>query len=568
MTFAKQLTAYTRQLGVSDRRLADAAGVSPGTVSRYKNGRRVPDADHPVVGAVAKGVARLAVERGVSLDEREVLAALRRCLGRETPFEITSANLRALLNIARIKSSALAKGLNFDPSYISRILAGQRHPADPARFAEDVARYIIRHADRHSLAALPGTAPGETEGDAVLLQRIVSFLGSNAEHAAPDPLYGFLSKIDEFDIESYTRGLRFDDVRPPALSLSLPTKKMYEGIAGRKEAELAFCRATALAAADSDVILYSDIPSGEQAKDTEFPEKWMLGMAAMLKKGLRLRIIHNVHRPFEEMMPELERYLPMYMTGQISPYYFREKQEDTFLHLLKVSGAAALTGEAIRGHLAEGRYILSKTRADLRYCRARAEAMLENALPLMQIYRAERKDELSGAIDVLRGRDLRVSYASLPFFTIPERTLTEMLDRQGVTGEKRDEILLFRRKERDAAERFLLKQKLMIEVSRRAARDFEQHPPRLDIAALFPEKEIGYTEWEYAAHLAATEHFAASYGNAALTIAPAPVFHDITYAVSDRAALVSKGSGPAIHFLIRHPKMVAAFRNFIPPVGE
>ena len=32
----------------------------------------------------------------------------------------------------------------------------------------------------------------------------------------------------------------------------------------------------------------------------------------------------------------------MYMTGQISPFYLKEPSNNVFLHLLKVSGAAAL----------------------------------------------------------------------------------------------------------------------------------------------------------------------------------------------------------------------------------
>ena len=32
--------------------------------------------------------------------------------------------------------------------------------------------------------------------------------------------------------------------------------------------------------------------------------------------------------------------------------------------------------------------------------------------------------------------------------------------------------------------------------------------------------------------------------------------------------LISKAKSPVIHFVIRHPKMVSALENFIPPVME
>ena len=78
------------------------------------------------------------------------------------------------------------------------------------------------------------------------------------------------------------------------------------------------------------------MPIEEMAKDSDFPKKWMFGMACMLKKGLHLHQIHQIDRPFAEMMLGLESWIPMYMTGQISPYYLKENTGQTFMHLLKV----------------------------------------------------------------------------------------------------------------------------------------------------------------------------------------------------------------------------------------
>lgn len=115
------------------------------------------------------------------------------------------------------------------------------------------------------------------------------------------------------------------------------------------------------------VTMYSDMPMTEMAKDKEFPKKWMFGMAMMLKKGLQLNQIHNLDRSFDEMMLGLESWIPMYMTGQISPYYFKNTQNNAFLHLLKVSGAAALSGEAISGYHDDGKYYLTKSKREIEY---------------------------------------------------------------------------------------------------------------------------------------------------------------------------------------------------------
>ena len=49
------------------------------------------------------------------------------------------------------------------------------------------------------------------------------------------------------------------------------------------------------------------------------------------------------------MMLGLESWIPIYMTGQISPYYLKEVKNRVYNHLNYVSGAVALTGECIKG---------------------------------------------------------------------------------------------------------------------------------------------------------------------------------------------------------------------------
>ena len=113
------------------------------------------------------------------------------------------------------------------------------------------------------------------------------------------------------------------------------------------------------------------------------------------EKGLHLNQIHNLERSFEEMMLGLEVWIPMYMTGQISPYYIKNTQSSPVRHLLKVSGAAALSGEAIAGHHSQGRYYLTKARREVAYYSKQAQALLDNASPLMEIYRGDRANEFN-----------------------------------------------------------------------------------------------------------------------------------------------------------------------------
>ena len=130
------------------------------------------------------------------------------------------------------------------------------------------------------------------------------------------------------------------------------------------------------------------MPIEEMSKDEEFPKKWMMGMALMIRKGLKLRMIHDVHRPLPEMLLGLEGWIPMYMTGQVSPYYLSDQTNQHFMHFLRSAGTAAISGEAIFGHHANGRYTVTRNKDDVAYYRQRANDLLGRAKPLMQIYQA------------------------------------------------------------------------------------------------------------------------------------------------------------------------------------
>ena len=52
-----------------------------------------------------------------------------------------------------------------------------------------------------------------------------------------------------------------------------------------------------------------------------------VGTCAGFEKRLDIHIIHDVERPMKDMMLGLENWIPLYMTGQIFPYYLKGGSE-------------------------------------------------------------------------------------------------------------------------------------------------------------------------------------------------------------------------------------------------
>lgn len=151
------------------------------------------------------------------------------------------------------------------------------------------------------MAELLGCSPQELNNSSAYCEKLRNWLISG-QGQAKDEIENFLTKLNDFNLNEYIKAIHFDELKVPSVPFLLPTSKTYFGLKNMMESELEFLKATVLSKSTAPVIMYSDMPMEEIAKDAEFPKKWMYGMAMMLKKGLHLNQIHNLDRSFEDMM--------------------------------------------------------------------------------------------------------------------------------------------------------------------------------------------------------------------------------------------------------------------------
>ena len=99
--------------------------------------------------------------------------------------------------------------------------------------------------------------------------------------------------------------------------------------------------------------------------------------------------------------------------------------------------------------------------------------------------------------------------------------------------------------------------------------EFSVAPLTLDLSGVFYEADVFYSYEEYLSHLKETDAFAAAHPNYTLKKSCAHAFRNLQILIHEEQwVMVSKGKAPAIHFVIRHPKLRSAIENFIPPVVE
>ncbi len=578
MKFSEKLNDYIKQLSCTGKDICNLSGISAASFSRYRNGERVPELGTKPFEDLCCALAQISAQKGeLQITADSVKKAFVSCDDFvSTDKELLRKNFNTLLSALNVNLTQLCQYTNYDASAVFRIRNGSRKPGDAERFASAVASFVTRTMQMPSeiaaVAELIGCDIDEIYDMSVRYAKIKSWLLKQPVQKAEDnSVSKFLSKLDDFDLNEYIKVIKFDELKVPSVPFQIPSSKTYFGIKEMMESELDFLKSTVLSKSSAPVIMYSDMPMKEMAKDPEFPKKWMFGMAMMLKKGLHLHQIHNLDRSFDEMMLGLESWIPMYMTGQISPYYFKNAPNDVFLHFLKVSGIAALSGEAVAGYHADGKYYLTKVKREVEYYRKRAEEMLKNAYPLMEIYRSERKNELNAFLlaDTKTAGKRRSILSSLPLYTISDELLNRILTRNNINAELKEKITEYAKTQRKRIKIILENERIEDEIPDFVQENFTKSPPMLELSGIFCEEDIPYNEEEYTAHLKESMAFAEQNPNYTLKCSTAHAFNNLKIIIHEgQWVMVSKGKTPAIHFVIRHPKLRSAIECFIPPITE
>lgn len=575
MTFSEQLNAYISELNCTAKELTDVSGLSASVLSRYRTGSRVPTTASEQFMQLVQGIATIANERGYSeFTVEKIQKTLEDCLQDATfPYELFQINFDTLLTSLSINVADLSHFLNFDSSYISRIRNGQRRPSNPQDFAQNVSKYIAGHcseSDKVTIAKLVHCTTDEINNDSLCRDKIIHWL-LNEQIEKKDVVLPFLSKLDEFDLNEFIRSIHFDELKVPSVPFQLPTSKNYYGIDEMCEGTLDFFKATVLSKSKEDLIANDDTPMADKANGTDFMKKYIFAVALTLKKGLHIHFIHNINRPFEEMMMGLEGWIPMYMTGQISPYYLKDVHNKLFGHFLYSSGAAALSGECIMDYHQNGKMYLTKNKTEMSYYRQRALDILSKASPLMDIYRIESKDAFYSFVerDIVTPGNRRSILSALPIHTLSEELLLQILNHNHIEEADKKRILDFAKKQRQLYENILSNRQIIDEIPVISEMEFLEQPMLLPLSEIFYEKDIVYTYAEYLEHMEQTITYSQNNSNYTVKQNSRYPFKNIQIRILEgKWVVISKNKTPAIHFVIHNPQLRNALENMVIPVYD
>ena len=575
MNFKEVLNEYLKELNCSSKKLSNESGLSESVISRYRSGERTPVKNSEQLNKLTKALFNIAKDNDknkytfdkIESDFNSTLAS--------DDFDYTtfSNNLNTLITSLNINTHEMSKYIVFDASHISRIRYGKAKPSNPVEFSNKICSYIFNRYknpdDINNLMMIIGCKKSDLSNEKIY-STLFNWLTSEIV-PVKNQISDFLHHLDSFNLDDYIKVIKFDELKVPSIPFYKAKTKHYYGIEEMKQGELNFFKGTVLSKSKEDIFMCSDMPMEDMAKDIDFGKKWMFAIAMCLKKGHHLNIIHNLDRPFNEMMLGLESWIPIYMTGQISPYYLSNLKNNVYNHLNYVSAAAALSGECINGFHNKGMYYLTTNKNEIEYYKEKSDLLLKKAKPLMEIYREKnikeyhlflKKDE---NIECDRTRYI----SSLPLFTISDELLIKILKRNKLTKEEINKIIKYKNNEFKHMNSILKKNKVFDYIYVIKEDEFISDTPSLLLNNLFIDKIINYTYKEYIEHLKLTNEYSKNNKNYNILTEKNKTFKNITITIlKNNHVIISKNSNPTIHFVIRHPKLVAAIESFNPLVKE
>ena len=232
---------------------------------------------------------------------------------------------------------------------------------------------------------------------------------------------------------------------------------------------------------------------------------------------------------------------------------------------------AALTGECINGFHEDGHYHFTNNREEVQHSRSIADHLLQKAQPLMEIYKAPQADLFRAFLknDAATVGARQNILSAPPLYTMPEDLLGRILKRSGLSAADAESINATLKQQTENIGQILTANTVIDELPHVSEEAFRASPLTLSLSNAFIENTVTYTYEEYTAHLKATKIFAEQHPNYTVRFVEKPAFRNIQIQIHENEwVMLSKSKDPAIHFVIRHSKMLSAFQNMILPYVE
>ncbi|MEJ5229966.1 MAG: helix-turn-helix transcriptional regulator [Pseudothermotoga sp.] len=474
-----------------------------------------------------------------------------------------SQRLSLLKNVLGVSNAALAKALSVDPSLVSRWKNGTRTPSRNSQHIDQIASFFAQHAkkDYQKLAICEVIGiPAQNLEKESLKNIIKSWLDSVS---MPDTnlIDGFLNKVGMFKTSPVhiQSDIASQSETEPTSGQKIECEIFY-GVEGKQRGVMKFLSFALRNSQPSELLLYSDEAIDWFAYDKAYLSRLGGTLITLAMKGWKIKMVHTVTRDITEMLAAIDFWLPLYMTGSVTPYYNPKYREHYFRRtLFVIPKIAAFTCTTLEKFEQQTVNFLITEKQIVELLTQEYERFLSTCRPLMEIPQIG-SDELFSLLEDFEeqpSNGFTISYAP-SITTMPGELLEKILSRHQV--EMKEKIMAHWRKKSSLFERSLRKCKMTHVLVLPSVESLTAGQAEVPIELPEAGVELFYTPQEYVEHLESVISFLKKYDNYNLYLAPRTVSEGVFVAVKDQVGVVVFKKDPPVRmFAINHPDMTNAF---------
>ncbi len=579
---SEKIAVLYKLLQCNNTDIARYAGCSPGNISRLKTGNRAPGPESRSIRVFAEGVYGYADYEnmlpvlqklcGAADASRETLipAVIAWLFGAESTAPLPQGTvpksrlerdqlrqsfgtkLDSVMTLLDITNGQLASLLNVDPSLVSRYRSGLYSPHGNPRLSEKLSLLLLSRAQKSDLTAelaqLCSVKEDELDSDSVIawLYRTMPPMEGTAM------VQLLLQSLDNL-MPGQKPSFTMPDI------LDMPSAAQYFGTEGLRQSVIRFL--SDAARDGGELLLYSDEPMEWMVHDPSFFALWKSLMLKCVTSGVKIRIIHNVNRDFEEMLDAIRGWFPLYMSGMIEPYVFRRERNPRFYHTIFLrTGSACIHGffPTESGDSRWYEYITDETR--LKILSDEYIAMLSTAAPFLKAFTCT-AGETYRSLRTKNQEARKYLVSEFPAFTMPEALLERILARAPVSEKRRAALRSLYHQLRGQFEKLL--QQGPVDVIFCPQCEDLQASRKINFGLDLIDLSVNYTTEEYIEHLAAIRELVKTEKNFHLSLMTEAPFRDIQITMAGDSVAVLRSREPYAAFVFTNPDLSDSVSEYL-----
>lgn len=470
-----------------------------------------------------------------------------------------------LMTITRTSNISLAQSTFLDASHISRLRRGERRLVKDAAYIKTMATYFARQCseDYQKKALLEALKqPAALLQDPDTADEIIYQWLLNSGDKETDAINGFLNDMAKIQFKKPACEERPPYSRPDAMQSDV---SLFHGNQGKRDAVLAFFSMILESRQKITILLYSDESIDWLTEDLSFMASWANFMSSIVMQGHRIKMIHTINRNLDEMLEGLTKWMPLYMTGAIEPYYYPRKRDGVFQRTLFIApGIAAVTSTSIENMKNRAVNLLLKDARAVDALTEEYNCYLNLCKPLMRIFTPHERLEYLATINEFEkeSADAIIKAGYLSLATMPEAVAGAMISRTEEPAN--NEIMSYFNYRKTNFENNLLKNRFYEVVQLPAIEDIKAGKVKVGFAGLQETPQVFYRPDEFRLHLENIIQLLLRYDNYQFCINKEnkdPGYR--LYVKEDLGAIVIKTVPPHAVFAINENNLTVAFWDYL-----